>query len=223
MILRRWLAHLTPLRFTYYLMTRPRRTLAELVRRVKNDGVFRSEAELYMASLEPKALWDEVLRRYAPKTVLDVGCGVGRSIDYFVDHGVDAVGIEASELAIRRSRHPERIVLFDLREGPYYHPRSPVDLVWCYEVAEHIPAQYVDHLLETLCLAGARILLSTAQPGQGGVGHLNEQPLSYWRARLERCGFALDQEGTLAFQALPDRWAGNLQIFERASAQFGGD
>ena len=215
MSIRRTLAGLPPLRFAYHLLTRPRATIEQVVRQVKRDGVFHDPSDLYMASLEPRALWEEVLKRYRPETLLDVGCGVGRTVDYFLGHGVDAWGIEASDVAIKHAKHPERILELDLRKGPFRHPRAPFGLVWCYEVAEHIHAKFADSLIETLCVSGERILLSAAQPGQGGVGHLNEQPPSYWRLRLERRGFALDAGGTAAFQALPDRWARNVQIFER--------
>ena len=54
--------------------------------------------------------------------------------------------------------------------------------MWCFEVAEHIHSKYVSSLLDTLTNHGNRILLSAARPGQGGLGHLKEQPPDYWIA-----------------------------------------
>lgn len=211
--LRSRLAQITPLRLAYHLLTRPGSTISQAIRRLRKDGVFHSERELYMASLEPRTVWDFVLRQFSPRTLLDVGCGVGRTIDFFVEHGVDAVGVEASSLAIRHARHPDRIVQFDLRYGAYYDPRAPFDVVWCYEVAEHLHEDHADALVETLTHAGRRVVLSAAQPGQGGVGHLNEQLPSYWRAKMELRGFTLDATKTSLLQSLPDEWAANLQVF----------
>jgi len=33
------------------------------------------------------------------------------------------------------------------------------------------------------------VLFSAALPGQGGVGHINEQPLSYWRSLFAKHGY----------------------------------
>lgn len=213
--LRRRLARIAPLRAVYHFLIRPRRTLDEAMRRVRKDGVFNSERELYMASLEPRPLWEVLLARFAPRSLLDVGCGVGRTIDYFVDRGVEAFGIEASALAISHARHPERIDRQDLRRGPYRHPKAPFDLVWCYEVAEHLHENFSDALVETLVSSGRTVVLSAAQPGQGGVGHLNEQPVSYWRIKIEAHGFALDTETTSIVQSLRMEYAGNVQVFRK--------
>ena len=199
----------------FHLLTRPRRTISEAIRRVRKDGVFHSESELYMAALEPRLLWDAVIGRFAPKSLLDVGCGVGRTLDYFLDQGIDAFGIEASTLAIRHARHPERIEQLDLRNGAFRHARAPFDVVWCYEVAEHLHEDFSDSLVETLVSSGAVVVLSAAQPGQGGVGHLNEQLPSYWRTKLEKRGFVLDAASTAVIQALPIQYAQNLQVFRK--------
>jgi SAM-dependent methyltransferase len=214
----RRLAQIAPLRFAVHLIVHPRQTIGEIVRRIRQDGVLHSPEELFMASLEPRAIWEEVLARYSPKTLLDVGCGVGRTIDFFVSHGVDAQGIEASELAIRHANHPDRILRLDLQVGPYRHPNAPFDLVWSYEVAEHIHAKFADTFVETLTCSGSRILMSSARPGQGGVGHLNEQPPNYWQDRMALRGFELDEEATRAFQELPEEWARNVQVFRRTQS-----
>jgi hypothetical protein len=69
------------------------------------------------------------------------------------------------------------------------------DLVTCLEVAEHIPAEYADRLCKFL---GRRVLndwghkgalvFSAAASGQGGSGHVNEQPHKYWVERLSTEG-----------------------------------
>jgi hypothetical protein len=63
------------------------------------------------------------------------------------------------------------------------------DLVVCLEVAEHLPPEAAPVLVDTLCRHGKRILFSAAPPGQGGTGHLNEQPPAYWAELFARHGY----------------------------------
>jgi hypothetical protein len=62
------------------------------------------------------------------------------------------------------------------------------DLVWCFEVAEHIHPDYVESLLRTLTNHSESIVMSAAHPKQGGIGHFNEQPREYWlEAFAKKC------------------------------------
>src|SRR5881227_3676024 len=82
----------------YFLATQPRRMLRQAYRRLRHSGIFFEESELYMCSLFPKAILDLVIERFRPTSVLDVGAGIGRSLEYFLDNGIDALGIEGSRL-----------------------------------------------------------------------------------------------------------------------------
>jgi hypothetical protein len=84
--------------------------------------------------------------------------------------------------------------------------------MWSYEVAEHIHPRYARHLVATLTRAPL-VIISAAQPGQGGEGHLNEQPLSYWRSLFEERGFMLDEPATAELHALPDEFARNMMVY----------
>ena len=88
------------------------------------------------------------------------------------------------------------------------------DLVWCFEVAEHVHQSYVGGFFATLTNHADRIVLSAARPGQGGLGHLNEQPPDCWIGRMKERGFALSHE-TDKYRELPDHFAENILIFER--------
>jgi hypothetical protein len=37
-------------------------------------------------------------------------------------------------------------------------------------------------------------MFTAAQPGQGGVGHINNRPKSYWKAKFEKKGLVFDAE-----------------------------
>lgn len=189
--------------------------LVERYRRRISSGMFFRESELRMASLFPQRVLDHVIATFQPSTLLDVGCGTGVSLAYFQSHGIETTGVEGSALAIRRARHPDRIIQHDLSEELDLNRRF--DLVWCYEVAEHLAPQYARTLVKTMVNHADLVLLSAARPGQGGEGHLNEQPREYWVALFAEHGFELDEDATAALLSLHDRGAGNMMVLRRAA------
>ncbi|MCA9789386.1 MAG: hypothetical protein KC462_06410, partial [Cyanobacteria bacterium HKST-UBA05] len=54
------------------------------------------------------------------------------------------------------------------------------DLAMCVEIAEHIPNRCSRQLVKTLTKASDTVFFTAAPPGQGGVGHINEQPQAFW-------------------------------------------
>jgi SAM-dependent methyltransferase len=184
-----------------------------MVRRLRKDSTFRFESEMDMASLFPRAILDVTIERLSPGSVLDVGCGTGRSLEYFVARGIDAAGVEGSARAIAKAAHPERIIQANLNHGVDLGRRF--DLVWSYEVAEHIHPDFVGALMETFSRHGDRVVISAARPGQGGQGHFNEQPPEYWIERFGEHGYRLDQALTAELRRQPDEFAGNMLAFVR--------
>lgn len=181
-------------------------------RQITDNSIFVLEEEMSMCSIFPKEILDLTIELFQPRTILDVGCGTGISLDYFTSKGMEVRGLEGSALAISKARHPTLIRQHDLNAP--LDLGEKFDLVWCFEVAEHIHPRYVSALLATLTNHGDRILLSAARPGQGGLGHLNEQEPGYWIALMQERGFDLAGE-TECYRALPDHFAENILIFER--------
>lgn len=123
----------------------------------------------------------------APKSVVDVGCGIGNWLAEFRARGVDdIVGIEghwidddsggsrASMLRVSR----DRLIPHDL-EQPLHLDRK-FDLALSLEVAEHLPAEAAPQLVRTLTELAPVVMFSAAVPYQGGTGHVNERWPSYW-------------------------------------------
>lgn len=182
-------------------------------RRATRSSIFRYESEMDMCSLFPQGILAEALRIYAPRSVLDLGCGTGRSLEYFLARGIDARGIEGSALAISKCPHPERITQADLNQ--VVELGRKFDLVWSYEVVEHIHPDYVQNLLRTFSNHGDRVVLSAARPGQGGQGHFNEQPPEYWIEKFGEHGYRYDAAATERLRAVPEEFAGNMLAFVR--------
>ena len=154
-----------------------------------------------------------MIAAWRPESFLDVGCGTGRALEYVAAQGIECAGLEGSEAAIRSSPVSQLIARVNLNKCVSLG-RS-FDLVWSYEVAEHIHPNFVETYLDTLTSHGDRIALSAAPPGQGGVGHFNEQPQRYWIEKLERRGFAYRPELSTLLHGLDDLWCENMMLFIR--------
>ena len=57
-------------------------------------------------------------------------------------------------------------------------------------MAEHLPARSADIFLDNLSWHAKKIIFFTAaEPGQGGIDHVNEQPNDYWIEKFNVRGF----------------------------------
>lgn len=119
--------------------------------------------------------------KLSPRSVVDVGCGVGTWLSVFRAGGVeDVVGVdgayvERSLLAIPTEKFIECDVASGVRLGRSF------DLAICLEVAEHLPGASAETLTRDLCALAPMVAFSAAVPGQGGTHHINEQWPTYWR------------------------------------------
>jgi SAM-dependent methyltransferase len=131
-----------------------------------------------------------VLELVRPRSVLDVGCGVGAWLKAFGEHGIeDYLGMDGGYVGPARLLiDPERFRPVDLTR-PEPLGRS-FDLAVCLEVGEHLPDSASLSLVRLLTEAAPVVLFSAALPGQGGTHHVNERWPAYWKERFAGRGFA---------------------------------
>ena len=182
-------------------------------RKVTKNSIFFEESELHMCSLFPEKTLATTLEMFNPRSVLDLGCGTGRSLDYFVENGIDVRGIEGSAMAISKANHPELIQQIDFNEEVNLNRKF--DLVWCYEVVEHIHPKFVHNLMKTFSNHADRVVISAARPGQGGEGHFNEQPPEYWIEKFKGHGYEYDDAKTERLRGLGEFFSENMLVFVR--------
>ena len=157
---------------------------------------------------------------FDPASVMDVGCATGLYLKGFLDRGINAIGIDISSQARQMAVIPtECIYPRDVTE-PLGGDWGEWDLLLCLETLEHIEERYADIVLDNLCALSDTIVFSAAIPGQGGEGHINCQPKSYWIERFRARGYEPDQSLTdRVLRAVRQRppWMGwlvqNLVIF----------
>jgi SAM-dependent methyltransferase len=182
--------------------------------RMRNDSTFRRQSDLIHASNCPARMMDRAIELWHPRSVLDVGCGTGKVIDYLLERGIsDVRGLEGSRPAIESAKRSDLITQADLSKS--VDLKRKFDLVYSVEVAEHIPASGADSFVETCVRHGDRVIFTAARPGQGGLGHLNEQEPQYWIAKFATHGFALDEAATADLKALKDLFHENLMVAAR--------
>lgn len=154
-----------------------------------------------------------VARRYA-----DVGAGTGAFAAELQRRGNSVVAYEHTRWGRFFARSQgldvhgldlERVSVGDL---------ASVDVVLCLEVAEHLPPALGDTLVRACAAAAPAVVFTAAVPGQGGTGHVNEQPKRYWIDRFERSAMQLDRALTellaTGLAGAPASWLeANVMVF----------
>lgn len=135
-------------------------------------------------------VWQYLIGRFAVRSMLDLGAGLGHAAHWFHRAGVAAVGIEGLRYNCSKSVYP--LVHGDLSQSAVF---CPVDLVLCVEMVEHLEETHLPNLLDTLC-NGKIIVMTNALPGQGGYHHVNEQPTQYWIDHLAARGCTVSKDDT---------------------------
>lgn len=132
---------------------------------------------------------------------LDVGCGscewlltLNRLVPDHYTVGID--GHPQNEHGI------SHYIRADISQPGSVAHVSLYDLVISLEVAEHLPEERATSFVGELCQMGDVILFSAAIPGQGGVGHVNEQWPGYWVEKFESWGYQVS--GALRFAIWDD-------------------
>lgn len=133
-----------------------------------------------------------------PRSVVDVGCGTGTWLSVFKKLGVqkilgiDGDNVNLTQLHIDQHEFKVANLVQPLALGERF------GLAVCLEVAEHLPTEAADTLVDSLCGLSDTILFSAALPKQGGQNHINEQYPDYWREKFNARGYVFED----AFRSL---------------------
>jgi SAM-dependent methyltransferase len=114
-----------------------------------------------------------------PKSVIDLGCGLGSWLSVWNERGCDVRGVDGpwidrTMLAISEAN----FVVHDFSHP--YQPDGTYDLAMSLEAAEHLPEKAGTALVHALTSSAPVVLFSAAVPGQAGKNHVNCQWPAYW-------------------------------------------
>jgi SAM-dependent methyltransferase len=141
----------------------------------------------------PNEIVPVVYQLLKPKSVIDIGCGLGNFLKVFKTLGVtDVLGVDGKW--VDREKLQDYIMSNEFLEHDLETKLSlnkKFDLVLCLEVAEHLSEASADIVVENLINAGEVILFSAAIPFQGGQNHVNEQWLTYWESKFLKHNYVI--------------------------------
>lgn len=157
----------------------------------------------------------------------DIGSGSGAFAAEAQRQGKEVICCEHSFWGRMLARWQKvQCLSFDLNQLPPAKLIGPFNLAYCFEVAEHLPEDLGVRLVKFVAKQAPLVVFTAAQPGQGGTGHINERPKSYWIEKFHECQMIycddLTQALVLHFQAqqVHSPWfANNAMVFTSNSMQ----
>jgi SAM-dependent methyltransferase len=137
----------------------------------------------------PKEIVPILCKMFEPKSVVDVGCGLGTFLKVFSDFGISEItGFEGEWLIEKKLYVPkEKVKIVDLETNNW--AKGWFDLAVSLEVAEHLNSTVETEFVRNLTSLSEVIVFSAALEGQGGQNHINEKPLESWIRIFNQCGY----------------------------------
>lgn len=130
-----------------------------------------------------------LLSRLSINSIADFGCGIGTWLYAAKQFGVKRVkGVDGDYIN-------RELLLINEDEFCPHNLEMPLtldgkfDLAISLECAEHLHESAAEVFVDSICAASDVVLFSAAHVGQGGTGHINCQPLSYWEQKFLARGY----------------------------------
>lgn len=134
----------------------------------------------YGSVMSARSILGFILKKLPCKSLIDFGCGIGTWLWVAQNYGVnEIVGIDGDYVSRNMLMIPEKFFQSADLSQPFEVSKK-YDMAMSLEVAEHLPLESADDFVASLCNSSDIVLFSAAHPGQGGDGHINEQPKEYW-------------------------------------------
>jgi len=142
----------------------------------------------------PLAAFAAIFADAKPKSLLDVGCGIGTWLraaqecgvnDVF---GVDGIALEPDQLLVSPTLFRQQDLTQTWNLGRRF------DVALCLEVAEHLEERFAELLIESLVKHSDRVVFGAACAPQSGQGHVNCQWPAYWQHLFNKQGYVCSDE-----------------------------
>ena len=180
-----------------------------------NEFFFKDRQNISL--LSASIIVPEIINIFEPNSVVDFGCGMGEWLKIFKDNniddilGIDGYHINKDNLLINK----KNFIAHDLNKAIEI---KKFDLAICLEVAEHLDYLSSETIVNSLVQSSDNIVFSAAIPGQGGTGHINEQPHSFWANKFIDHGYIVSDYLRIKFmenKKIPFWYRQNILIFSK--------
>lgn len=132
-----------------------------------------------------------LIELFQPKSILDVGCGIGTWLHQFKKEGIkNILGVDipfVDKNLLLKYLNETEFKAVDLSRP--FSLGAKFDLVISLEVAEHLPESSALEFVHSLTRHSDVIIFSAAIPYQEGQNHLNEQWPEYWQTIFNKFGY----------------------------------
>ena len=201
------------------------------------------EIEARRAQLAPFDGWNErafcqvVAWMGIPRTYLDLGSGTGAMVNCARKLSSDAYGVDLingpeGHFIYHDLTRPLRLEHGRHDNGLPDHLAQQFDLITCLEVAEHLPLDAHETLVDTIARhlrakpnmddESGYVLFSAAPPGQHGEHHIGNRSAVEWRSMFYEVGLSYRDDYTRQLACLfgwvtgpASHWlAANLMVFD---------
>ena len=127
-----------------------------------------------------------VKKKISIGNVLDIGSGTCELVYGFSKNDLDFVAIDKHDEKISEKYLGNNNFFFKLDITKKIDLKKKFDCCICIEVLEHVENSNSDNVIQNLIRHSDFIIFSSAQNGQGGLNHINEQPLDYWINKFKK-------------------------------------
>lgn len=126
-----------------------------------------------------------------PKSVLDVGCGLGSVVNELIEKGINAVGVDfAPDLQkIWGKNYQKHFFIADARSLSSYI-KTKSDVVFSSDFFEHIDEEDIDKVAREMKKVGKKVIAFVADDIGGELNarqrslHVTHKPLPWWEQKL---------------------------------------
>lgn len=140
---------------------------------------------------EMKRISKQIIETCGYGKVLDIGCGEGKLVAELVNSGLDAFGLDISDVVVKRanSRLNGRFKQGSILDLPFQD--NHFDTVVSTECMEHLTPEDVPAALKEICrVTGKYVFLQIATTqDRDGHGHLTVEGREWWETKCLDAGF----------------------------------